>query len=109
MCEGGNVCLLHDIFGLAVVSQHTSGNPIKAAVVPLHDRAKGIGIAGQHTPHQLDIVQNGGGRPPGLWLGHGVFLYSLLDAFAGKRFPAHSSPAETPSGADATVGAGVPA
>ena len=70
MCEGGNVCLLHDIFGLGVVSQHTSGNPIKAAVVSLHDRAKGVGVAGQHTPHQFSIVQNGGGCPLALCLDH---------------------------------------
>ena len=37
----------------------------------------------------------GGGRPLGLWLDHGEFLlFPLLDAFAGKRFPANSSPAK---------------
>src|SRR3954462_13395840 len=89
MRERGNVGLLHGIFGFRVVSQHTSGNPIETAVVSLHNRTKGIGISREYAPHEFRVVRSGSSRPLGLELGHGFFLSSLLDAFAGKRFPGY--------------------
>jgi len=72
--EGGNVCLLHRIFGVAVVAQNAPCDQVKPAIVPLHNQPESFWIPSERTPHQLGVVQNRQGRLLDLVLGHGAFL-----------------------------------
>ena len=45
MSEGARISFLHDVFGVALVADHASGNPIEALVVLFHYSAERAGIA----------------------------------------------------------------
>ena len=55
MGEGADIGFLHHILGLGVVAQDAAGQPIKPAVIRLHDRADRGFVAGKRAPHQLGV------------------------------------------------------
>jgi hypothetical protein len=57
MSEGIDIGLLHDIFGFAIVPQDAAGDPVKSAIVPLHDCAERRLITAERTPHQLGLFE----------------------------------------------------
>ncbi len=56
MGKGGDIRLLDDIFGFAAIPQDASGDPVKSAVVPLHDGAKRHVVTGECAPHEFGFV-----------------------------------------------------
>ena len=48
--------LLHHILRVVLVARHAEGQPEDAAAVPLHQEAKGLGIAAPRTGDGLDLV-----------------------------------------------------
>jgi hypothetical protein len=91
MGKGVDIGFLDDIFGFAVVAQDASGDPVKPAIVPLHDSAKRRVITGERTPHEFGIPSEGTAtRGAGADLMTNL-LAAELDAFQGKRFSAMQS------------------
>src|SRR3981081_4194028 len=64
MRERADIGFLHHVLGLAVVAQDAAGDPVKPAIVRLHDRANGRLIAISGALDQLGV-----GSPDGsnLW------------------------------------------
>ena len=56
MGEGVDIGFLDDIFGFAVIPQDAARNPIKPAIVPLHDGAKRRFVTSERAPHEFSIV-----------------------------------------------------
>ena len=61
MREGTNVGFLHDVLGLAVVTQDTAGDPIELAIIRLHDGTDRAFVAGARATNQFQIVVVGAG------------------------------------------------
>ena len=64
MRERPDIGFLHHVLGLAVVAQNAAGDPVKPAIVRLHDEANGRLIAPAGAPDQFGL-----GAPDGshLW------------------------------------------
>ncbi len=62
MGESPDVGLLDDVLGLAVVAQNAAGDPVKPAVVRLHDRTNGCLVARAGAPDQFGVGGPGGGQ-----------------------------------------------
>ena len=56
MGKSVDIGFLDDIFGFAVISQDAARDPVKPAIVPLHDGAKRRIVARKRTPHEFGIV-----------------------------------------------------
>ncbi len=90
MREGADIGFLHHILGVGVVAQDAAGQPIKPAVIRLHDHANRGFVAGKRAPHQLGV--NIAGRR---WLRCSGLAHDDLtnnrvlglDAPGPKRFP----------------------
>ena len=60
MREGADVGFLHHVLGLAVVAQDAAGEPVKPAIVRLHDRADRRLVAGAGAADQFGVAGPGG-------------------------------------------------
>jgi hypothetical protein len=56
MGKGVDIGFLDDIFGFSIVPQDAAGDPVKPAIVPLHDGAKRCIVTGKRAPHEFGIV-----------------------------------------------------
>jgi hypothetical protein len=56
MGKSVDIRFLDGIFGFAVISQDAAGDPVKPAIVPLHDGAERPVVTGECTPNELGIV-----------------------------------------------------
>ena len=60
MGKGFDIRFLDDIFGFAVIPQDASGDPVKPAIVPLHDSTKRHVVTGECAPHEFGFVGRDG-------------------------------------------------
>ena len=60
MRKGVDIRFLDGIFGFAIIPQDAAGDPVKPAIVPLHDSAERGAITGACTPNELSIVGRDG-------------------------------------------------
>jgi hypothetical protein len=56
MGKSVDIRFLDGIFGFAVISQDAAGDPVKPAIVPLHDGAERRVVTGERTPNEFGIV-----------------------------------------------------
>ena len=60
MGKGFDIRFLDHIFGFTVIPQNAAGDPVKSAIVPLHDGAKRHVVTGERTPNEFGIVGRAG-------------------------------------------------
>jgi hypothetical protein len=58
--KGFDIRFLDHIFGFGFIPQNAAGDPVQAAIVPLHDDAKRHVVTGERTPNEFDIVGRAG-------------------------------------------------
>jgi hypothetical protein len=58
--KGGDIRFLDHIFGFAVIPQNAARNPIKSAIVPLHDGTKCRVVTGEGAPYEFGIAGRDG-------------------------------------------------
>ena len=56
MGKSADIGFLNDIFGFSVVSQDAAGDPVKPAILPLHDGTKCRIVTRKRAPHEFGIV-----------------------------------------------------
>src|SRR5262249_180455 len=93
--EGTEIGLLNNILRLAVVPGDGPGDAVETPVVPLHDDAKGAGIALASQLHKLGISERVQVADPSGILPlhcHVLSWPTALDAPQEKRFPDPAAP-----------------
>ena len=60
MGKGVDIRFLDHIFGFAIIPQDAAGDPVKPAIVPLHDGAKRRVVTGERAPNEFGIVGRDG-------------------------------------------------
>jgi len=60
MGESLDISFLDNIFSFAVISHYAASDPVKLAIVPLHDGAKRRLITGERPPNELGIARRAG-------------------------------------------------
>src|SRR5882672_6403093 len=76
MRERPDIGFLHDILGFAVVAQDSAGEPVKPAIVRLHDDADGRLITRAGAPHQFGVRGPNGSDLRYLGMAHDDFALS---------------------------------